>query len=115
MFGRKGMWHYKVEIKQEEVGWSWKSAKRMVWQPSSWRLAKQSGSKPGCGCIGENTPSISRRGNSWDDAPMENFFGHLKEEYLRHFKQSILKGTKQPRRVFSFVSCLRVHFKSKAI
>ena len=33
------------------------------------------------------TPSMSRRGNCWDNAPMENFFGHLKEEYLRHFKK----------------------------
>ena len=32
------------------------------------------------------TPSMSRRGNCWDNAPMENFFGHLKEEYLRQFK-----------------------------
>lgn len=32
------------------------------------------------------TPSMSRRGNCWDNAPMENFFGHLKEEALRHFK-----------------------------
>jgi putative transposase len=31
------------------------------------------------------TPSISRRGNCWDNAPMENFFGHLKEEALRQF------------------------------
>ena len=31
-------------------------------------------------------PSMSRRGNCWDNAPMENFFGHLKEEYLRHVK-----------------------------
>lgn len=31
-------------------------------------------------------PSMSRRGNCWDNACMENFFGHLKEEYLRHFK-----------------------------
>jgi transposase InsO family protein len=31
------------------------------------------------------TPSMSRRGNCWDNAPMENFFSHLKEEYLRHF------------------------------
>ena len=29
------------------------------------------------------TPSMSRRGNCWDNAPMENFFGHLKEEALR--------------------------------
>jgi transposase InsO family protein len=31
-------------------------------------------------------PSMSRRGNCWDNACIENFFGHLKEEYLRHFK-----------------------------
>ena len=32
------------------------------------------------------TPSMSRRGNCWDNAPMENFFGHLKEEALRQFE-----------------------------
>jgi transposase InsO family protein len=31
------------------------------------------------------TPSMSRRGNCWDNAPAENFFSQLKEEYLRHF------------------------------
>jgi putative transposase len=31
------------------------------------------------------TPSMSRRGNSWDNAPMENFFSHLKEEALRPY------------------------------
>ena len=31
-------------------------------------------------------PSMSRRGNCWDNAPMENFFGHLKEEALRPFR-----------------------------
>ena len=41
------------------------------------------------------TPSMSRRGNCWDNAPMENFFGHLKEEYLRQFKQTTFKETKQ--------------------
>jgi putative transposase len=30
------------------------------------------------------TPSMSRRANCWDNAPMENFFGHLKEEVIRH-------------------------------
>lgn len=30
------------------------------------------------------TPSMSRRANCWDNAPAENFFSHLKEEYLRH-------------------------------
>ena len=41
------------------------------------------------------TPSMSRRGNCWDNAPMENFFGHLKEEYLRHFKKATFKDTEQ--------------------
>ena len=31
------------------------------------------------------TPSMSRPGNCWDTALMENFFGHLKEEALRQF------------------------------
>jgi len=31
-------------------------------------------------------PSMSRRGNCWDNACMENFFGHLKEEALHHRK-----------------------------
>jgi len=38
---------------------------------------------------------MSRRGNCWDNAPMENFFGHLKEEYLRQFKQTTFKETEQ--------------------
>ena len=31
------------------------------------------------------TPSMSRCGNCWDNAVMENFFGHLKEEAMRQF------------------------------
>ena len=41
------------------------------------------------------TPSMSRRGNCWDNAPIENFFGHLKEEYLRQFKRTTFKETEQ--------------------
>ena len=41
------------------------------------------------------SPSMSRRGNCWDNAPMENFFGHLKEEYLRQFKQTTFTNTAQ--------------------
>jgi transposase InsO family protein len=41
------------------------------------------------------TPSMSRRGNCWDNAPMENFFGHLKEEYLRQFEKTTFKDTEQ--------------------
>jgi len=31
------------------------------------------------------TPSMSRPGHCWDNAPMENFFSHLKEEALRQY------------------------------
>jgi len=31
-------------------------------------------------------PSMSRRGNCWDNAPAESFFSHLKEEEVRHWK-----------------------------
>jgi putative transposase len=41
------------------------------------------------------SPSMSRRGNCWDNAPMENFFSHLKEEYLRHFKNPSFEDAKQ--------------------
>jgi transposase InsO family protein len=41
------------------------------------------------------TPSMSRRGNCWDNAPMENFFGHLKEEALRHLKPSSFVQARQ--------------------
>jgi len=36
------------------------------------------------------TPSMSRRGNCWDNAVIENFFGHLKEEALRHVRNPTL-------------------------
>ena len=41
------------------------------------------------------TPSMSRRGNCWDNAPMENFFSHLKEEYLRHFRKPTFEEAEQ--------------------
>jgi putative transposase len=41
------------------------------------------------------TPSMSRRGNCWDNAPMENFFGHLKEEILRHIKTPTFEEAQQ--------------------
>jgi putative transposase len=41
------------------------------------------------------TPSMSRRGNCWDNAPMENFFGHFKEEALRQFKTPTFEEAKQ--------------------
>jgi transposase InsO family protein len=41
------------------------------------------------------TPSMSRRANCWDNAPMETFFGHLKEEYLQHFKNPTFEEAQQ--------------------
>lgn len=41
------------------------------------------------------TPSMSRRGNCWDNAPMENFFGHLKEEALRQLKTPTFEELKE--------------------
>ena len=41
------------------------------------------------------TPSMSRRGNCWDNAPAENFFSHLKEEYLRHLPLPTFEQAKQ--------------------
>ncbi len=41
------------------------------------------------------TPSMSRRGNCWDNAPMENFFGHLKEEALRQIPTPTFEEAKQ--------------------
>lgn len=40
-------------------------------------------------------PSMSRRANCWDNAPMENFFGHLKEEALRHIPIPTFEEAKQ--------------------
>ena len=37
------------------------------------------------------TPSMSRPGNCWDNASMENFFGHMKEEALRQFPTPALR------------------------
>lgn len=31
--------------------------------------------------------SMSRRGNCWDNAPQESFFGHMKDEIGEHFKE----------------------------
>lgn len=40
-------------------------------------------------------PSMSRRANCWDNAPMENFFGHLKEEALYHLHRPSFQDLKQ--------------------
>ena len=41
------------------------------------------------------SPSMSRRGNCWDNAPMENFFGHLKEEALRQVVNPTFEEARQ--------------------
>jgi putative transposase len=41
------------------------------------------------------TRSMSRRGNCWDNAPMENFFGHLKEEAIRQYKSLSFEEAQQ--------------------
>lgn len=40
-------------------------------------------------------PSMSRRGNCWDNAPIENFFSHLKEEALRHYPNPTMADARQ--------------------
>ena len=41
------------------------------------------------------TPSMSRLGNCWDNAPMESFFSHLKEEALRPYPPPTFDEAKQ--------------------
>jgi transposase InsO family protein len=41
------------------------------------------------------TPSMSRRANCWDNAPMENFFGHLKEEALQQVQPPTFQALQQ--------------------
>lgn len=40
-------------------------------------------------------PSMSRRGNCCDNAPIENFFGHLREEALRQVRRSTFEEAQQ--------------------
>ena len=39
--------------------------------------------------------SMSRRGNCWDNAPMESFFGHFKEEALRQYLTPTFQETQE--------------------
>lgn len=60
------------------------------------------------------TPSMSRRGNCWDNAPMENFFGHLKEEYLRHVKNpSFVEARQLVDDYIHFFNYERIQLKTK--
>lgn len=60
------------------------------------------------------TPSMSRRGNCLDNAPIENFFSHLKEEAIRQVKP---KTFQQAREVISdyidFYNYERIQLKTK--
>ncbi|MGL4760002.1 MAG: IS3 family transposase, partial [Sarcina sp.] len=38
--------------------------------------------------------SMSRRGNCWDNAPQESFFGHMKDEIIFKELQSLTKVIK---------------------
>jgi len=59
-------------------------------------------------------PSMSRRGNCWDNAAMENFFGHLKEEYLRHVKNPSFDEARQlVDDYISFFNYERIQLKTK--
>ena len=40
-------------------------------------------------------PSMSRRGNCWDNAPMENFFGHLKAEAIHPRKLETIRQAQE--------------------
>ena len=60
------------------------------------------------------TPSMSRRGNCWDNAPMENFFSHLKEEYLRHLHNPTFEEARQAIDEYvAFYNYERIQLKSR--
>ena len=44
---------------------------------------------------------MSRKGNGWDNAPMESFFGALKTESLHHYR--FATGEKARRAVFDYI------------
>jgi len=59
------------------------------------------------------TPSMSRPGNCWDNAPAENFFSHLKEEYLRHLDRLSFEEMQQAiQEYIDFYNFERIQLKS---
>jgi putative transposase len=59
-------------------------------------------------------PSMSRRGNCWDNAPMENFFSHLKEEALRHCQNPTVAEVRQViEEYIHFYNYERIQLKTK--
>lgn len=58
------------------------------------------------------TTSMSRKGNCWDNAPMESFFGTLKTEGLHHYR---LAPREQARRVvFEYIEVFYNHIRRHA-
>jgi transposase InsO family protein len=59
-------------------------------------------------------PSMSRRGNCWDNAPMENFFGHLKAEAVRHWgKPSFQQASQWIDEYIHFYNFERIQLKTR--
>ena len=60
------------------------------------------------------TPSMSRKQNCWDNAPMENFFGQLKEEAIRHMHlDSIAQAEEVIADYIHFYNFERIQLKTK--
>lgn len=59
-------------------------------------------------------PSMSRRGNCWDNAPIENFFGHLKAEALHHLPPSSFAQLQEHiNQYIAFYNYERIQLKTK--
>ena len=59
-------------------------------------------------------PSMSRRGNCWDNAPMENFFGHLKAEAVNHWgKPSFRQASQWIDEYIHFYNYERIQLKTR--
>ena len=60
------------------------------------------------------TPSMSRRGNCWDNAPMESFFSQLKEEYLHYLAHPNFEEARQAIAEYvDFYNYERIQLKTK--
>ena len=60
------------------------------------------------------TPSMSRRGNCWDNASMESFFGHFKEEALRQFQIPTFEQAQEIVDDYvAFYNCERIELKTR--
>ena len=59
-------------------------------------------------------PSMSRRGNCWDNAPMENFFSHLKSEVIHHIKlQTFIQAKEVIADYIRFFNYERIQLKTR--